>query len=654
MHDGDTTIWASPSGDGDASSHFVSASSVSHCLDTTTGAAPPFRAALTTNPLSPVATSPMIPQPGMVLNDFELLRVLGAGAFGQVYLARQVSLGRLVALKVTANQGNEARTLARLEHPHIVQVFAEVLDAERDLRLLCMQYIPGTTLQRVMDELRRRPRAEWNGQAFLEIIDALCSHAVALDLAALRDRELLGECDFLEAVCWMGTRLAEALAHAHGHGVLHRDVKPANVLLSRYGRPYLADFNVSSVVRRDGDADETFGGTLAYMAPEHLEAFISTNGAVKNAVDERADIYALGLVLFEMLAGGQPFVLTTIAGERKGRDRLRALVASRRVPPAQPPREAAVPQAVARLLQRCLEPEPAQRYQHAADLARALDGCRELRRAEKELPPPGVLTRLLECWPFLVGCLLVVLPHVLASLVNVSYNAVRIRLSEEQENVFVRFVMGYNAFAYPICLLLTAALILPVRNVWRRLRHSEPLDAEAVTAARRRMLRWPLWTILVSGMGWLPGGILFPLGLHILSGPIGLDVFGHFVLSFTLSGLIALTYSFLAMQFLVLRVLYPRFWIDAANLHETVRFELGTLDRRLGLFQFLAVLIPLAGAVLMIGVGPETFQEGEYRTFRLLVTILIALGMTGLGVALVAVSQLRRTSEVLTGRERRG
>jgi len=70
------------------------------------------------------------------------------------------------------------------------------------------------------------------------------------------------------------------------------------------------------------------------------------------------------------------------------------------------------------------------------------------------------------------------------------------------------------------------------------------------------------------------------------------------------------------------------------------------VDRRLGVFQFLAVLIPLAGALMMIGVGPETFTPDEYRTFRLLVTGLIALGMTGLGVAILVVSRLRRTLDV--------
>src|SRR5437588_8762727 len=105
----------------------------------TTGVAPPYRALLPSSELAP----------GARVGDFELLHLLGEGAFAKVFLARQLSLGRLVALKVAADPGSEARTLARLEHDHIVQVFAEDVVPERGMRLLCMQYVPGTTLQRV-------------------------------------------------------------------------------------------------------------------------------------------------------------------------------------------------------------------------------------------------------------------------------------------------------------------------------------------------------------------------------------------------------------------------------------------------------------------------------------------------------------------------
>jgi hypothetical protein len=243
----------------------------------------------------------------------------------------------------------------------------------------------------------------------------------------------------------------------------------------------------------------------------------------------------------------------------------------------------------------------------------------------------------------------------LGSVVNISYNQLRIvqHLRPEQEHFFLHLVMIYNVVVYPICLVLMAAVIVPVRQLWLRLERSEPLNAGAVEAARRQALRLPVWAIVIPCLGWLPGGVLFPLALHLWTGPIGFDVFGHFLISFSVSGLIALTYSFLAMQFVVLRVLYPSVWIDARDLRATARTELRGLDLRLALCQFLAVLIPLAGALLMIGVGPESFQAADYRTFRFLVTALIALGMVGLGVAIVVTRRLRQTLTVLTGGERR-
>ena len=115
----------------------------------------------------------------------------------------------------------------------------------------------------------RRP----SGQAILDVVDEQVRDAAALDLAALRDRELLADLDFIEAGCWMGVRLAEALSHAHGLGVLHRDVKPANILVNRYGRPLLAGFQRVQPPGSDQheSADDPLGGTLAYMSPEHLE-----------------------------------------------------------------------------------------------------------------------------------------------------------------------------------------------------------------------------------------------------------------------------------------------------------------------------------------------------------------------------------------------
>ena len=622
---------------------------------TSPGDAPPCRPPLPGgSPPAPTAVSaPLaLPSTGEQFDDFKLLRELGVGAFGRVYLARQVSLDRLVALKVSANRGHEGRTLARLEHAHIVRVFAEFVDPARDLRVLCMQFIPGTTLHRVIAELATLDPKQWSGRAILDVLDGVDTGLVALDPAALREREYLAGYDFVEAVCWLGARLAEALAHAHDLDVLHRDLKPANVLLNRYGRPFLADFNVSFAASRAGDEADQFGGTLGYMAPEHLDAFATGSGTSPEAVDERADLYSLGVVLFELCTGRLPFERRPRSG-RQLEELVRELAAERHAGPPSLPAERGVPGPLARAICRCLEPDPKQRYQSAAELARALDGCRELHRVERSLPPPGPLTRGLRRWPFALGGLLALLPHVLGSVVNVSYNSLRIvdRLTPEQQATFQRLVLVYNAITYPICILLLAGLVLPLRRVRLGLSGPQPPSFETVGAARRAALQLPLWCAVLSCIGWLPGGLLFPFGIERLSGPIDADVYRHFLISFTISGVIALTFSAFAVQFVALRVLYPWLWTDASDLRSTARSELAGQDRRLAWFQLLSVLIPLAAAVLMVGVGPEEFKEG-YRPFRLLVTALIALGMAGLGVAMTVSRRLHEMLAALRGGER--
>jgi hypothetical protein len=358
------------------------------------------------------------------------------------------------------------------------------------------------------------------------------------------------------------------------------------------------------------------------------------------------------VVLFQLLTGRLPFEPSVQQGALTAC--LREMAGQRRTGPASPRQLAEVPEAVDRVVRRCLAPRPEDRYQGAADLARALDGCRELRRVEKELPPGGPVTRAALRHPFLVGAFLILLPHVLGSVVNVSYNRLRIvhrLLTLAQQETFARLVLGYNLVVYLAALVLLVCLIAPVARAWRRLSAPALPDGAAVDAVRRQALRLPLWAVVLSALGWLPGGLLFPLGLHWLSpDPVSPAVFGHFLVSFTVSGLIALTYSVFAVQFLVLRVLYPRLWLDAQDLRPTARAELRGLERRLGLLQFLAVLIPLAGAVLMVGVGPEAFTpSGGYRTFRLLVTALIALGMFGLGVAMMVSGRLGQTLTAFTG-----
>jgi serine/threonine protein kinase len=605
--------------------------------------------------------------PGAQIDDFEIIRMLGKGAFGHVYLARQLSLDREVALKVSANQGSEGRTMARLEHAHIVQVFSEKVDAATDQRLLCMQLVPGVGLEKIIGALSvggYRSLGEllssddgdaatvgaseptWTGADLLGVIDRNASLPTALDPAALRDREALSHMDAVEATAWIGARLAEALDFAHHHGVLHRDIKPANILVSPYGRPMLADFNIS--LQTIGDpGDSMFGGTIAYMAPEHLDAFNPENATSAYAVTEKADMYSLGIVLNELLNGKQ---VIHLPDQNAGMaDTLRVLADQRR---GMPPHCCEGPPSAHKALQqsicRCLAPEPADRFPCGAELAGQLEGCRHLRCAERELPLIGGVYSSILRHPFRWFLLSVVLPQLAGSVLNITYNATQIvgQLTEGQQNLFMRLVTLYNATVYPVAIVLFVWVVLRVRRLWVAMHGTAPLPPGQVAAARRQALNLPLWVAGLTVCGWLPGGMLFPAIISWrTTPPLSWEIWNHFVASFSLSGLIALAYSLCGSQFIVERVLYPRMWDDVRDVAATARRELAPMTTRLWWIQLLAGSIPLLAAVLLLALSTEK----NHPAFRGVVTGLIILGMFGYQLAMRVTRSLTDTAVALTG-----
>jgi uncharacterized membrane protein len=155
--------------------------------------------------------------------------------------------------------------------------------------------------------------------------------------------------------------------------------------------------------------------------------------------------------------------------------------------------------------------------------------------------------------------------------------------------------------------------------------------------------------MLLSFLGWLPGGFLLPWQLGLVTGEsVEISIWCHFVLSFTLAGLIALPYCTFATEFLVLRTAYPRLWVDPSKLRDRGVWELAGLDRRLFLGQCFAGLVPLVGAVLLIFAGPEHLTAARLWSFRTLLAALIVLGMAGFGLALLVGTYLRQTLHALT------
>jgi serine/threonine protein kinase len=583
------------------------------------------------------ATDPLALRPGDVLDDFQVIDTLGRGGFGTVYRAWQLSLGRQIALKVSACAGQEGRTLARLDHPHIVSVYAESV---RDgLRLLCMQYVPSLALDDLLRQLTERP-SSWTGTDLLAVIDR--SHTVAADFdpAQLADRQELAGLDHVDAVCFIGSRLADALGHAHRQGVLHRDIKAGNVLVSQYGRPLLVDFNMAETEASLASGESMFGGTLPYMAPEHIDAFNPGHAASTSVVTAVSDQYSLGVLVYELATGRLPFPCESFDGGIPFADVLTRMAAARREPHAvwDDPLWRREP-GLAAVLRRALAPEPADRWPSTESFAAALRETSELRRAvvvaTRSDPLPDWCTR----HPFATLVLAAVLPNMAGSAVNIPYNLLRI-VPTEHEPTFFMLVNVYNLLVYPICTTVFVAITLPVYRGWR---DASRLSAGLLEDLRGRVVRWPRWAAWMAVMGWLPAVLFFPWALHRCDYGLGWSQIGHFMISIALSGMIALTYSMLAVTCLVAWIFYPRLWGDPAGFGRRAAAEVSPLFPVLRVLPLLAGAIPLTAAILMVTASPRSFSEGEYESFRLLTTTLIALGMVGFHLAVKATG-LARTS----------
>jgi serine/threonine protein kinase/Tfp pilus assembly protein PilF len=327
-----------------------------------------------------------LPETGTEFAGFRLIRELGRGAFGRVYLARQGDLAdRPVALKVSADLLGEPQALAQLQHTHIVPIYSTHRVGR--LRAVCMPYFGATTLGDVLHDLRSRTTPPDSGAA---LAATLTNRRIDPGPAPARQPahptpslQALRGLGYVQAVLWIGARLADGLAHAHERGIVHRDLKPANILLTDDGQPMLLDFNLAADTKSPCTAAAALvGGTLPYMAPEALEALRTG----PQPADPRIDVYALGLILFELLTGRHPFpirhgpvdeVLPVMATDRRG------------TPPSIRPSNPAVSPATAAVITRCLEPDPARRYQEARqlleDLQRQLED-RPLRHAREPSP----------------------------------------------------------------------------------------------------------------------------------------------------------------------------------------------------------------------------------------------------------------------------
>jgi tRNA A-37 threonylcarbamoyl transferase component Bud32 len=258
------------------------------------------------------------------LGDFQLVKKLGQGGMGEVYLAKQISLDRKVAVKTLSKELakkedfvqrflRESRAMAKLQHPNAVQVFAA--DSHRGIYYAAIEYIDGQSMQDWMNDLGR-----------LSVGDAL----------------------HVTLVC------AQALQEAHGLNLIHRDIKPDNILVTQKGIVKVADFGLAKVIDEDVSMTQSGHGlgTPLYMAPEQARD-------AKN-VDSRTDIYALGATLYYFLTGELPFSGTTmielITAKEEG-----TFTAARKLQPD-------VPERLDLMIDKMLVKNPAHRYASCKEL----------------------------------------------------------------------------------------------------------------------------------------------------------------------------------------------------------------------------------------------------------------------------------------------
>jgi serine/threonine protein kinase/Tfp pilus assembly protein PilF len=354
--------------------------------------------------LSAMATQEVVfPEVGQTIAGFYLVEELGRGAFARVFLAQERQLAdRLVALKVARTGSREPQTLARLQHTHIVPVHSSRTDPASGLHLLWMPYFGRLTLARILADPQLRTAR--TGADLVAVLDRL-GPKEGPPPSRVAGRAALLRRTFAQAIAWWGARMAEALDHAHDRGVLHRDIKPSNVLVTGDGMPMLLDFNLARepVCTLDDAqaAPATLGGTLDYMAPEHLEALADGSS---EKVDGRSDIYGLGILLFEALTGARPFA--TPRNAASALDLLsRAAAERRREAPWLRPTHPEVPAALEAVVRRCLAPAPSDRYATAGELAADLQAVADDQPLPYASEPwPSRATRWLRRrrWPLLI------------------------------------------------------------------------------------------------------------------------------------------------------------------------------------------------------------------------------------------------------------
>ncbi|QDT06718.1 Serine/threonine-protein kinase PknB [Rubripirellula lacrimiformis] len=575
---------------------------------------------------------------GESVDDFLILQKLGQGAFAHVYLAQQVSMRRLVALKVSRGKGGESESLAQFDHPNIVRVYDQRQLTDPALHLLYMQFVPGGTLADVVKsaratitDTRRTPQtvASMGGTMLLQSVDEQLLSAAQIVPEDSATRRWLAESPWPQVVAWVGIHLARALHEAHSQQILHRDVKPANVLLTAEGVPKLADFNVSfsESAEQVGKA-ASLGGSLAYMSPEHLRAIIDRNHADQDQIREPADLYSLGVLLWELWQGRRPFDVkpTTLSWNDAATEQLSA-----RDRPLIPPNSDSIGDAgmrdnqaaqrvLEKTLRRALAIAPEDRFVDGAEMAGRLRLALHPQAATLFDPPdPSLRSWLSKQSPWIMACLVLLIPHGIAGGLNYHYNFYEVMQTPHLKETLRWVSWIVNLTYFPLAAVLA---ILQTRSMVRAVDGAR-YDTRIESSDLSGMLDLGHNAAMIGGSLWFSSGLLFPLVFQALSPDFTMIDSLHLFMSSLICGGIAMAYPYFGTAWLATFVFYP---LCLRRTMQDADFDAraSRMINRGELYRLIAAIIPLLGGALMLS-SPSTSRSFMFAA--------IAAGVFGVLVA---------------------
>jgi len=325
---------------------------------------------------------------GKKLNEYIILKELGRGGMGIVFLAIHSELSRLTAIKILPSSisndkealkkfQEEAKIIAKFNHPNIVPIYS--ISNERGMYYIAMGYIPGPSLNNIIDKIR-------NTENPLHLKSTIVRDMLQLptieqsDISqkniGLKRNPSFWNKNYIEFVLTIGSEIASALDYAHQSKITHGDIKPSNILLSSEGFPMIVDFGLSKDFKNLSTAKNSeFTGSLVYAAPEQIK---------DNITNEKTDLWALGVTLYELLTFRKPFQGNTI---KKTSNNIQSgnLIQLRTL-------DKNIPKEVEAIINKCLEVNPANRYGTIGDLSSDLKNFLESKPIKAR--PDGIIQKI--------------------------------------------------------------------------------------------------------------------------------------------------------------------------------------------------------------------------------------------------------------------